>query len=409
MGQRPGRNIAILLALAGFGLVLIYAGTRLGRQTPTLPDAEQAEAPDTRVSAASQATATPSPPATPEPTATASAVPPAPAATATEPPAAIPVPPTRALSEAGELPLTYHDRFGVTGKPEAVFVAAEAGLPFGSFSTWLTHYQPTVPPGTFLWQMIRVSEEGPLHSHDRILAAIDSSPGSTWIIGNEPDVIHQDNVTPQRYAEIYHDLYVTIKQRDPSALVAIGAVTQPTPLRRAYLDAVLDTYEELYGAPMPVDVWNVHAFVLREERGGWGVDIPPGMDDGLATQYEIEDHLDMGIFRQLILEFRAWMAARGYGDRPLLVSEYGFLMPYEYGFDPAQVSDYMIATFDFFLEARGPTGYPADDNRLVQWWLWFVLDDDSGEWSGSYLINRQEQTLTALGETYASYVRSHEP
>ncbi|NLF64623.1 MAG: hypothetical protein GX579_08460 [Chloroflexi bacterium] len=381
MGRSPGRIIAILLALAGLGLILVYVAI--------LPERRQREEP---VGVASPA-------ATPLPT-----------ATETVAPAAIP--PTRALADASELPLAYRDRFGVTGKPEDVLMAADIGLPFGSFSTWLMHLDPVIPPGAFLWQMIRVSEEGPRPSRAEIEAAIDSAPGAAWIIGNEPDVIHQDNVTPQRYAEIYHELYVLIKQRDPSALVAIGGVTQPTPLRRAYLDAVLDGYEARYGAPMPVDVWNVHAFILREERDSWGVDIPPGMDDELAIRYEIGDHLDMEIFRQLIFDFRAWMAERGYGDRPLLVSEYGMLMPYEYGFTEAQVAGFMTATFDFFLKTRGPTGYPADDNRLVQWWQWFVVDDDEHEeWRPTFLVDRESRTLTPLGETFASYVRNldHEP
>ena len=41
-----------------------------------------------------------------------------------------------------------------------------------------------------------------------------------------------------------------------------------------------------------------------------------------------------GHFQQNIIDFRAWMAERGYGDKPLMVSEYGILMPAEYGFPP---------------------------------------------------------------------------
>ena len=38
---------------------------------------------------------------------------------------------------------------------------------------------------------------------------------------------------------------------------------------------------------MPVDVWNVHNFVLREERGSWGVDIPPGIPDDRVCSNEV--------------------------------------------------------------------------------------------------------------------------
>lgn len=353
MARRAGRSIAVLLFVGAVALLLTYA--------------------------AAQRRQRPEPSVAPEPGAT------------------------------SWLPPTYLDRFGVTGHVEQMGAAAAAGLPFGSYATWRLQVEPEQPAGAFFWQMIRVSEAGPVPALAEINAAIASAPGSTWLIGNEPDVIHQDNVTPQRYAEIYHDLYTHIKERDPQALVAIAGVAQPTPLRLAYLDIVLDTYQERYSAPMPVDVWNVHAFILREERDSWGVDIPPGMDDELATLYEIPDHLDLGIFRSLIRDFRAWMAARGYGDRPLLVSEYGFLMPYEYGFSEAEVIDFMAATFDFFLSARDETGLAADDQRLVQWWLWFILDDDTGEFQPTYLFDRTSGGLTPLGQAYADYVHTHGP
>jgi hypothetical protein len=365
MGSGASRSIAILLFTSGAGLLFLYAGLRPWQPT-TSPAAAQTS------------------------------------------PTVIPIPPTRTFGEAEELPLDYLDRFGVTGEVPYLETAAAAGLPFGSYANWELQPVPAHPAGAFFWQMIRVTEAGAFPPPAVINAALAEAPGSMWLIGNEPDVIHQDNVTPQRYAEIYHQLYVYIKQRDPSALVAIGGVGQPTSLRRAYLDIVLDTYEALYGMPMPVDVWNVHAFILREERDSWGVDIPPGMDDSLAIQYELEDHLDLALFEQLLVDFRAWMAARGYGDRPLLVSEYGFLMPYEYGFSEEEVAEFMAATFDFFQNARNETGFPADDHRLVQWWLWFIVAHWSEEWRSTFLLERETGQLTTLGEAYAGYVRSHE-
>ena len=50
------------------------------------------------------------------------------------------------------------------------------------------------------------------------------------------------------------------------------------------------TYRNTYGAPLPVDIFNVHAFILREEQDNWGVGIPPGMDGWTGTLYELEDH-----------------------------------------------------------------------------------------------------------------------
>jgi hypothetical protein len=51
---------------------------------------------------------------------------------------------------------------------------------------------------------------------------------------------------------------------------------------------------------MPIDVWNVHAFILREEAGSWGVGIPPGMAGETGQLSEIGDHADIGIFRDQI-------------------------------------------------------------------------------------------------------------
>ena len=106
------------------------------------------------------------------------------------------------------------------------------------------------------WQMVRVSESGPALSNAE-LAAILTMPGETgrvWLIGNEMDVLVQDNVTPERYAVLYHQLYEEIKRLDPTARVMIGGVSQPTPLRRAYLDRVLDYYEVRYGGVV-ADRW----------------------------------------------------------------------------------------------------------------------------------------------------------
>jgi hypothetical protein len=213
----------------------------------------------------------------------------------------------------------------------------------------------------------------------------------------------QDNVTPRRYAEIYHEVYTFIKERDPQAKLVIGGVTQPTPLRRAYLDIVLDTYEASYGEQMPIDVWNIHAFTLREERESWGVDIPPGMDDALAIKYEIEDHDDLEILKQNLIEFRSWMADRGYGDKPLIVSEYGILMPEDYGFPLQRVGDFLTGSFYLFQTLSGENGYRPDDDRLVQQWFWYSVYDRDVYPTGN-LIDPSTGQLTGLGEVWVDYV-----
>lgn len=326
--------------------------------------------------------------------------------TATLPPTRAPqAAPTvqRPLAGAASGAIPHFSRFGVAGHLGTARAALEAGLPFGAFINWNVSVERPFA-GIDFWQTIRLGENGIRRtSWEEIETAVAAAPGSFWVVGNEPDVRWQDNVTPQRYAEIYHDVYHFIKERDPSARLVIAGVSQATPLRRAYLDIVLDTYEARYGEPMPIDVWNVHAFVLREEADGWGVGIPPGMDGADGTLYEIEDHANLDVFRRNLIDFRAWMATRGYGDRPLVVSEYGILLPADYGFPPEVVAEFMLGTFDFFLTAANNTGYPADDGRLVQWWFWYSVYDD-GLYPSGNLFDLPARQLTLIGSAWKAFL-----
>ena len=277
----------------------------------------------------------------------------------------------------------------------------------GWYLNWNVDQQPA--PGARFAQMVRVGENGFRPTVETIRSAAQANPGSLWLIGNEPDVKWQDNVTPERYAAVYGELHAAIKAADPTAQVAIGGVSQPTPLRMAYLDRVLAAYRAQFGAEMPVDVWNIHAFILREERGSWGVDIPPGMDADQGQLYEIADHNNMDIFRRQIIDFRRWMAERGLRDKPLIITEYGILMPASYGFPPAVVSDFLVNTFDFFLTARDPElGYPADDNRLVQAFNWYSIADKNLDSPNSYptsnLFDPETRNVSPVGETFKAYV-----
>jgi hypothetical protein len=252
---------------------------------------------------------------------------------------------------------------------------------------------------------IRLRNGVPHPDRPTLVAAVDRYPSALWIVGNEPDVRWQDNVTPEAYARFYHDVYITLKSQDPTCRVAIGGISQPTPLRLRYLDAILEAYQVQYGEPMPVDVWNVHNFILHEERDGWGVDIPPGLADQIGTTREIADHDNLAIFREQIVAFRRWMRARGQQDKPLIVTEYGILMPEEYGFPPERVARFMRGTFEYFRTAIDPDlGYPADGYRLVQRWCWFSLAD--ARYPTGNLLVGDTGALTALGEAFAAYTGS---
>ena len=294
------------------------------------------------------------------------------------------------------------ERVGVGSGVQQVTAELASLLGFGWYLDWTVRPTDLRSAEVSYMPMIRLRDGQITPSGDALLAAVDTLPGALWLIGNEPDVQWQDNVTPEAYARAYHDLYALLKSRDPTCQVAIGGVSQPTPLRLRYLDRVLQAYRERYGQEMPVDVWNVHNFVLREERGSWGVDIPPGMDDAAGRLYEIDDHDDLALFRQQLVEFRRWMKERGQQDRPLIVTEYGILMPNEYGFPPEAVRQFMLDTFDVMRTFADPElGYPADGGRLVQRWCWFSLQDE--RYPTGDLVQPGGGQRTLLGEAFAGY------
>ena len=296
-------------------------------------------------------------------------------------------------------------RFGVAGSDGVVAAGHALGLPFSNYLSWTLVSEPIEPAGTEFWQMVKVNDFGPNDGYDAIEQVLATRKGGRWILGNEPDVIWQDNVSAETYATVYHDIYTFIKALDPSAQIAPAGISQSTPLRRQYLDTILQTYLTEYGEPLPADFWTIHAFVLREEADSWGVDIPPGMDVITGELYEIEEHGDMVLMQQNLIDFRTWMAENGYQNMPLAVTEYGILLPNDYGFPDEFVAQYMHESFDFFLTAQNEeTGYPEDDHKLIQYWFWYSMTDTELYPTGN-LYSRETKTLTPLGDAYIDYFR----
>ena len=203
----------------------------------------------------------------------------------------------------------------------------------------------------------------------------------------------------------------------------------PTSLRFQYLDLVWGAYVQEYGTPMPVDIWNVHSFILREispdhpqaQQPGyevWGAGIPRGTQFDSVMEgelYEVSQQDDLAIFQQRIIEFRQWMAAKGHRDKPLIVTEYGVLFPEDYYDEKGQqlsaerVSAFMQGTFDFFRTYTDTSiGYPADGNRLVQRWAWFSVDGDPWFWGGT-LFDPDTRSLRPLGEDFRDYTNALAP
>jgi hypothetical protein len=316
--------------------------------------------------------------------------------------------PSDSASDSHVIP-SHSDRFGygvspAYGMPSDYDVGRLRG---GWYVDWEVRLHPQHPAGLDHAQMIWTSRDKYHPDAETIVAVAQANPGALWLIGNEPDCIYQGNSTPDQYARLYRELYTLIKMHDPASQIAIGGIVQATPLRLQWLDAVLERYQALYGERIPVDVWNIHAFLLNEEKNGWGCEIPPGIDALYGELRGVDDHDRMDLFAEQIVRFRRWMADQGERDKPLIVSEYGILMVYNDGFDWPRVQAFMRGTFDYFMTAvDDEIGYPADGNRLVQRWAWYSLNDKrfEGYTTFSHLFDPSTKQITPLGLDFESYV-----
>lgn len=298
-----------------------------------------------------------------------------------------------------------------------------AALKVGCYLDWCFHAAPPQPRDVNLEcvQLISVHPDAWPPDWSAIRRAAKLNPGSTWIIGNEPESALQDNCTPTGYARAYHEAYHRVRRYDRTAQIAIGAVVQPTPLRRRWLEEAMRAHRALYGKKMPVDVWNIHVHIIDEKEGG-GAGIPRGIlpQPGEARHYAPQDCANARIFVSLVQEFRTWMAHQGERNKPLIISEFGVLLPSDMvagvgeGAERIEsgdqlVEEFMVRTFDWLLQARSERiGCPRDENRLVQRWAWYSLDysfydDDTGKGFNGSLCDYRDRSPTRFGRTFAAY------
>ncbi len=332
-------------------------------------------------------------------------------------------------------------------------------------------YGPPVAENVELYPQVRISQDKengqylpsytvspPLNmSPGGLGALVLANPGTLWIAGNEPDVANaqQDEMYPKWYARAYHEVYYFIKQIDPQAQVAIAGLSMMTPGRLQYLDIVWNNYQLEFGEPMPVDVWNMHLYILSEIRPWDGQNsdgkVALGTDPALAlkapngppeTECSKDDvicraeHDDIGIFVEQIVAMRTWMKNHGQQDKPLLVSEFSQLYPFvdyddplnptqcflmdEFGqcFTQNRVTAFLQKAMDYLETAKDPNlGYPADDNRLVQQWAWYSLwvEGEHSGGSSNLLVDGYENhkvgsigALTQIGRAYRERALNNE-
>ncbi len=254
---------------------------------------------------------------------------------------------------------------------------------------------------------------------------IRANPGALWIIGNEPDSYYNGSpLLPTLYADLYHYFYTTIKATDPTAKVAMGAIVQPSPMRMEYLDKMLTHYQDTYGEPLPTDLWTIHLYRFSEWPcgWGWGAAIPPGAPSnqtGWLLDFTPQSLLNVSAMETSLRDFRRWMHNRGYGDVPLLITEYGVLPPPSYnGFSNEVAAQFYNDSLTMLSTAADPTfGLQSDGGRLVQMYAWFSTYHDPpagytkyggdlfcGTYNDRYdsRCDNSPDALTAIGAAFAA-------
>ncbi len=266
---------------------------------------------------------------------------------------------------------------------------------------------------------------------------IKQNPGEIYIAGNEVDRTTQGEMFPEEYARAYHDVYTFIKGVDPTAQVAISGLVQVTPNRLQYLDLVWKAYLKNYGNVIPVDIWTMHLYILPEvltdgvTPNNGGASVALGTDPRLGKResggdpnacsnpdvYCYAEHDDMSVFAQQVVAMRQWMKDHGQRNKPLLLTEFSLLYPYELDaegcflqdekgncFTPPRVKAFMTNSFSYLNTAKDASlGYPQDDNRLIQRWMWFSIFYNQ-EGAVSNLAQQDRTTLTLVGQNFKDKV-----
>ncbi|GEM_PF-2086824 len=168
--------------------------------------------------------------------------------------------------------------------------------------------------------LVRSNEQ---YSQGRLqLMASQASAGAYWIIGNEPNVPGQDDISPANYAQRYKYYHDTISAIDPSAKFVAGntlnwsttcfACGGGFPNGQTWLSDVstgfIQQYQTLFGTTPPVDVWGIHTYVIDWNH-------VPMVNWQQATQ-EISD-------------FRSYLnTLPSEANKPIWVTEFGVIWGY---------------------------------------------------------------------------------
>ena len=231
-----------------------------------------------------------------------------------------------------------------------------------------------------------------------------------WLIGNEPNVVGQDNTPPGLYAEALYEFSKAVRVADPRA-VLIGPnvlnwdqTCQACPGFTAGLtwtEAMRTAYRSRYGSEPPLNAWSIHTYSLDWNH----LPLINQSQDALQIQ-NLRSYLDK------VAELR---------NRPIWLSEFGVVWGYDgiqwqagadgnYTAQPRGqfrkdlIEQYLTASLDW-LEVN------ADRLKIERWFVFTSLGEPEGfsptTFAGLALFDNPSPTLnlTNFGRLYAERLK----
>ena len=203
------------------------------------------------------------------------------------------------------------------------------------------------------------------YNRDRIQRIVNQRnyQGKYWLVGNEPDVYNQDDLTYDQAAEKYGEITYLIKQVDPTAKIIMLGLGTPNDWwkkqfvrawRRRWPTSSYDSLEEV------IDGWHVHLYGH-----------PQGNETWTQARTRLKGYVN------------GWINANP--DKELWITEFGNLRIR----DPEAMTDLT----NFF-----------EQNPKINRYAYFYFGDQIDDWQRTSLYdsNPQWPSLTSLGSLYAS-------
>jgi hypothetical protein len=231
-----------------------------------------------------------------------------------------------------------------------------------------------------------------------------AAPGGIWLIGNEPNVGGQDDISPEGYAQFLVWVAGLIRAADPTAiLVGPGILNWDATCTgcggmtpgRAWSEAFVTIYQQRYG-PLPLNAWAMHTYTIDWTR------LP--MLDSSQDQAQL-------------LAARAWLDSRGL-NLPIWLTEFGVV----YGWDGLQWMQQVDGYTRAVPQGRFRTDLIAPYlDRMVDWlvrnspalridrWFLYGLAPTTESWAtapvGISLLQANSLSLSSFGEQYVAWAQ----